>query len=88
MIKGYPTVDKQTRETIGMHHFLKGLPDEQTIIAVGMDNTKTVDAVCTAYETYISLKNDIGCLSYARVAQTQQEKTDSEKATATQWITE
>ena len=29
VIKGYPTADLQTRDTIGLRHFLKGLPDPQ-----------------------------------------------------------
>ena len=29
VIKGYPTVDQQTRETIGLRYFLKGLPESQ-----------------------------------------------------------
>ena len=40
VLKSYPTADDQTRETIGVRHFLKGLPDQNTAVAVGMKDSK------------------------------------------------
>ena len=87
VIKSYPTADEQTRETIALRHFLKGLPDEQGVVAVGMSNPKTVDAARTAYETYNSLKNDLGRPSRARVAQVPGDTAAPEKSPPVQWVT-
>ena len=43
VIKGYPTADAQTREKINVRHFLKGLPDQQMAVAVGMREPSTID---------------------------------------------
>ena len=87
VIKSYPTADEQTRETIALRHFLKGLPDKQTVVAVGMATPKTVDDARTAYETYVSLKNDVGHPSRARAAQTTKDQGIDEKAVTTPWVT-
>ena len=39
--RGYPTADAVTRETIALRHFIKGLGDQQMIIAVGMRNDRS-----------------------------------------------
>lgn len=58
VIKGYPTADSGTRETIGLRYFLKGLPDSQTAVAVGMKNPQTLEEARTALDTYTSLKEE------------------------------
>ena len=58
VMKSYPTADERTRETIGVRHFLKGLGDHQTSIAVGMRDPQTIEEARAAYETYGSLRDD------------------------------
>lgn len=58
VIKGYPTADAGTRETIGLRHFLKGLPDGHTAVAVGMKNPQTLEEARTALDMYTSLKEE------------------------------
>ena len=58
VIKGYPTADLQTRDTIGLRHFLKGLPDPQMAIAVGMKDPQTLDEARTVLDTYNSLRDE------------------------------
>lgn len=60
VIKGYPTADELTRETINVRYFLKGLSDQQLAIAVGMKDPKTVDDAREMVETYNSLRDDVG----------------------------
>ena len=50
--KSYPPADDGTRETIGVHHFLKGLPDQQTAVAVGMKDPQTLEEAHAALETW------------------------------------
>ena len=45
VVKSYPTADEDTRETIGVHHFLKGQSDPEMAVAVGMKNPRTLDEV-------------------------------------------
>ena len=58
MIKGYPTADQQTRETIGLRYFLKGLPESQMAVAVGMKSPETLEEAHTILDTYNSLKEE------------------------------
>lgn len=60
VIKGYPTADEITRGTVGLRHFLKGLPDPQMSVAVGMSNSRDIDEARLALETYKSLCNEVG----------------------------
>ena len=60
VLKGYPTADTNTRETIGLRHFIRGLSDQQMIIAVGMRNPKTIEAAKEALETYLTLRDELG----------------------------
>ena len=60
VLKSYPTADDRTRETIGVRHFLKGLPDPNTAVAVGMKDPQTLEEARTAWETYSSLRDDLG----------------------------
>jgi hypothetical protein len=55
----YPTADVGTRETIVVRHFMRGLPDQQVVLAVGMKAPKTVEEARAAVETYTSLKDDM-----------------------------
>ena len=70
MLRSYPTADDRTRETIGMRQFLKGLPDQNTPVAVGMMDPQTQEEAHTAWETYSSLREDLGRPPRARVATT------------------
>ena len=51
-----------------MRHFLKGLPDQQTAVAVGMKDPQTLEEACAALKTYRSLRDDLGRPPRARVA--------------------
>ena len=59
VIKGYPTADSQTREKINVRHFLKGLPDQQMAVAVGMREPGTIDEARQILEMYNSLKDEV-----------------------------
>ena len=65
VLKSYPTADDQTRETIGVQHFLKGLLDQNTAVAVGMKDSQILEEACSAWETYSSLRDDLGRPPYA-----------------------
>jgi hypothetical protein len=67
--KGYPTADEPTRDTIALRHFLKGLPDQQMAVAVGMTNPKTVEEARTSLENYNSLKDEMGKTPRVRAVQ-------------------
>ena len=58
VIKGYPTADDSTRETLLLHHFLRGLPDHQAAISVSMINSTTVEEARIALETDGSLQDE------------------------------
>ena len=58
VIKGYPTADQATRETIELRHFLKGLPNPEMVLAVGMCDPKTIDEAQICVNTYTSLQDD------------------------------
>ena len=58
VIKGYPTADQQTRETIGLRYFLKGLPESQMAVAVGMKSPETLEEARTILDTYNSLREE------------------------------
>ncbi len=60
VIKGYATADLQTRETIGIRYFLKGLPDPATTVAVGMKDPQTMEEARSMLDTYNSLREDSG----------------------------
>ena len=59
VIKCYPTADAQTREKINVRHFLKGLPDQQMAVAVGMREPATIDEARQILEMYNSLKDEV-----------------------------
>ena len=66
VIKAYPTADEVTRETIVLRHFLRGLQDQNTAVAVGMSGPKTVEDARVALEMYSSLRDDSPRLSKVR----------------------
>lgn len=72
VIKGYPTGDESTRETITLRHFLRGLPDQTAAMAVGMRDPKTVEEARAALETYTSLRDETGRPPRVRAVQEQQ----------------
>jgi hypothetical protein len=59
VIKGYPTADDITRETINVRHFIKGLQDQQAALNIGMKDPKTIEEARTILETYNSLKDEM-----------------------------
>ena len=60
VVKGYPTADVHTRETIALRHFVKGLNDQQMVLAVGMKDPRTIEEARTAAETYLGLREETG----------------------------
>ncbi|MES9880926.1 MAG: zinc finger CCHC domain-containing protein, partial [Sedimenticola sp.] len=56
--RSYPTADNITVDTISLRYFLKGLGDQQMVLAVGMKNPGTIDEACEILETYKSLRDD------------------------------
>lgn len=61
VLKGYPTADPKTLETIGLRYKCtsnKGIPDQKTSLAVGMRDPKSIEEAVQALETYRSLKED------------------------------
>ena len=60
VVKGYPTADEQTRETIALRHFVKGLNDHQMVLSVGMRDPKTIEEARTAAEMYMALREETG----------------------------
>ncbi len=60
VLKGYPTADEGTRETLALRFFIKGLNDPQMVMAVGMKEPSTIEDARTAAETYLSLKDEAG----------------------------
>ena len=77
VLRGYPTADEKTRDTITLRHFLKGLPDPQTAIEVGMREPRTVEEARAVYETYVSLCDDLGRPPRVRMVQAAEEDTGS-----------
>lgn len=59
VIKGYPTADNETRETINLRHFLKGLLDSQAALFIGMKEPKSIDEARDLLETYGSLREEV-----------------------------
>lgn len=72
VLKAYPTADAKTRETIGLRHFLKGLPDQQMAIAVGMKNPKNLEDAREALDTYTSLRDEVNAKAKVRAVQSSQ----------------
>ena len=60
VVKGYPTADEATRESIVRHHFINGLGDPKASIHVGMTRPQTVEDAQDALEMYNSLQNEPG----------------------------
>ena len=63
MVMGYPTANESTSETIILHHFLKGLPDRQATVSVGMTNPTNFEEARTALDTYQGLRDEVNKLS-------------------------
>lgn len=59
-LKGYPTADNNTRDTIALRYFIRGLCDHNMILRVGMRDPKSLDEARAATETFISLRDDSG----------------------------
>ena len=58
-MRGYPTADTGTWESIALCHFLKGLPDQQTVVSIGMTNPKTLEEARKAVENFMSLRESV-----------------------------
>ncbi|MCG7878301.1 MAG: hypothetical protein JAY75_21690 [Candidatus Thiodiazotropha taylori] len=56
--KGYPTADERTFNKIALRHFIRGLCDQQMVLAVGMKDPKTVEDAQNILETYTSLRDE------------------------------
>ena len=59
VMKGYPTADNATRETINLRHFLKGLQDSQAALFIGMQDPKTIDQARELLDNYTSIRDDV-----------------------------
>ena len=56
--KGYPTADERTFNKIALRHFIRGLTDQQMVLAVGMKDPKTVEEAQNIVDTYHSLREE------------------------------
>ena len=56
--KGYPTADERTFNKIALRHFIRGLTDQQMVLAVGMKDPKTVEEAQNVLDTYTSLRDE------------------------------
>ena len=56
--RGYPTADTQTKESIAIRHFYRGLPDQQAVMFIGMSNPATIEDARAALDTYNGLRDD------------------------------
>ena len=56
--KGYPTADERTFNKIALRHFIRGLTDQQMVLAVGMKDPKTVEEAQNILDTYHSLRDE------------------------------
>ncbi|MES9881534.1 MAG: hypothetical protein ABW185_11695, partial [Sedimenticola sp.] len=54
----YPTADAVTLDTISLRHFLKGIGDQQMVLAVGMKNPQSIEEACEILEMYKSLREE------------------------------
>ena len=78
VIRGYPTADNITRDTINVHHFIKGLLDQQAALHIGMRTSQTIEEASTILETYNSLKDEMK--GGARIREVQTVKKSSSSA--------
>lgn len=67
VIKGFPTADALTRETIGLRYFIKGLQDPQMAVAIGMQNPTSMAMARAAVENYNSLREEASKVPRPRV---------------------
>ena len=81
VLKGYPTADQQTKDTIALRYFLRGLGDQQMMVNVGMREPQTLEAALVAAEIYHGLKEEIGHKAKASIRAVQQ-------TTETKFVTE
>lgn len=98
VLKGYPTADVITRESIGLRHFIKGLGDQQMTIAVGMRSPTTIEDATEALETYLTLRDEVGkpqtrirAIQHVTFEETKAEtnaKTSTDKHATESYITE
>ncbi|MES9879296.1 MAG: hypothetical protein ABW185_00245 [Sedimenticola sp.] len=54
----YPTADGVTLDTISLRHFLKGIGDQQMVLAVGIKIPQSIDEACDILEMYKSFKEE------------------------------
>ena len=78
VLKSFPSANVETRETINLRYFLKGLSDQNMVVAVGMKDPKTIEEAKQALETYKSLQEEVTTKSKVRVVTQQNEIAQSE----------
>lgn len=59
VLKCYPTADAVTLEQISLRNFIKGLNDNQMVLAVGMQNPTSMEEAQNQAETYRGLHDDV-----------------------------
>ena len=69
VLKSFPTADLETRETINLRYFLKGLNDQAMAVAVGMKDPRSIEEARIALETYRSLQDEVGKSKVRQVSQ-------------------
>lgn len=79
VLKGYPTADPCTRDTIALRHFLRGLGDQSMIVSIGMREPKSLEDARLAAETYIGLRDDSFTKPRFNVRAVKSENLDGEK---------
>ena len=55
--KGYATAKERTLNKIAVRHFIRGLTDQQRVLAVGIKDPKTVEEAQNIVDTYHSLRD-------------------------------
>ena len=56
--KGYPTADERTFNKIALRHFIRGLTDQQMVLAVGLKEPKTIEEAQNILDRYNSLRDE------------------------------
>ena len=57
-LRGYPDADEKTRDRIALRQFIRGLPDQQLALAVGLKDPANLGEAMDIVERYRSLHEE------------------------------